>query len=39
MSTTEMVAPVSFTERAAAELKRLQEQPDFDPEKAVVVRA
>lgn len=32
MSTMEMVAPVSFTERAAAELKRLQEQPDFDPE-------
>lgn len=32
MSAIEMVAPVTFTERAAAELKRLQEQPDFDAE-------
>jgi iron-sulfur cluster assembly protein len=31
MSAIETLAPVSFTERAIAELRKLQEQPDFDP--------
>lgn len=30
MTTTEVGAPVTFTENALAELKKLKEQPDFD---------